>query len=86
MCDEIKCLQKDNYHRNEHACASLMLMLNSNKAELDVHRNDYKKMLEHHDVECGSDQLATTCLVSFVVFPACANHVTLPPKEGGRLS
>ena len=28
VCDEIKCLQKDNYHKNMRACASLMLMIN----------------------------------------------------------
>ena len=37
VCDEIKCSQIENCHKNEHACASLALMLNSNKAELDVH-------------------------------------------------
>ena len=43
-------------------------------------------MLECHDDEHSCNHHATTCFMSFVVLPACASHVTLPPNEGGRVS
>ena len=78
VCDEIMHLKK-NYHKNKHACASIMFLLHCNKPEFEVHRKDCKKMLNHHSIECSSEQHASSCLLSFAMFPALVvlSHLSL---------
>ena len=63
-----------------------MFLLHCTKQEFDVHRKDYKKMLNHHSIEYSSEQHASSCLLSFAMFPAIVCHGTVPPKFGDRIS
>ena len=63
-----------------------MFLLHCNKREFDTCRKDCKKMLNHHSIECSSEQHASSCLLSFAMFPAIVHHGTVPPKFGDRIS
>ena len=86
VCDEIMHLQKNNYQKNKHAHDSIMFLLNSNPAEFEVCRKDCEKMLNHRTIECSSGQHTSSCLLSFVMFPAKLHHGSVSPKLRGRVS
>ena len=86
VCDEIIHLKKNNYPKNKYAHASIYFLLHCKKKEFDVCRKNYTNMLKHHSIECSSEQHASSCLLSFAMFPAIEYHGTVPPERGDRIS